>query len=109
MLWLLEHTLFLLSLKECDFSPCKLSKMIPLALNTFLCLYIVSHIVLLGIRAPIADRYADQQRAEMLSKIVDLELEMKEKENTITSLCKEFEEKQLQYEEKIAGNVKTNF
>ena len=39
----------------------------------------------------------------MLSRIVDLELEMKEKENTITSLCKEFEEKQLQYEEKIAG------
>lgn len=71
-------------------------------------LTIVIHtlVLLLGIRGPIADQYADQQRAEMLSKIVDLELEMKEKENTITSLCKEFEEKQLQYEEKIAGKLK---
>lgn len=60
-------------------------------------------ILLLGIRGPIADQYADQQRADMLSKIVDLELEMKEKENTITSLCKEFEEKQSQYEERISG------
>ena len=41
----------------------------------------------------------------MLSRIVDLELEIKEKENTITSLCKEFEEKQSQYEEKIAGKL----
>ena len=41
----------------------------------------------------------------MLSRIVDLELEIKEKEDTITSLCKEFEEKQLQYEEKIAGKL----
>ena len=64
---------------------------------------IYTHVPLLGIRGPIADQYADQQRAEMLSKIVDLELEMKEKENTISSLCKEFEEKQSQYEEKIAG------
>ena len=61
--------------------------------------------MLLGIRGPIADQYADQQRAEMLSRIVDLELEIKEKEDTITSLCKEFEEKQLQYEEKIAGEL----
>lgn len=61
--------------------------------------------MLIGIRGPIADRYADQQRAEMLSMIVDLELEMKEKENTITSLCKEFEEKQSQYEEKITGKL----
>jgi len=58
---------------------------------------------LLGIKGQIADQYADQQRAEMLSRIVELELEMKEKENTITSLCKEFEEKQLQFEEKITG------
>ena len=41
----------------------------------------------------------------MLSRIVDLELEMKEKENTIASLCKEFEEKQSQYEEKIDGEL----
>ena len=41
----------------------------------------------------------------MLSRIVDLELEIKEKEDTVTSLCKEFEEKQLQYEEKIAGKL----
>lgn len=61
--------------------------------------------MLLGIRGPIADQYADQQRAEMLSRIVDLELEIKEKEDTVTSLCKEFEEKQLQYEEKIAGKL----
>ena len=61
--------------------------------------------MLLGIKGPIADKYADQQRAEMLSRIVDLELEMKEKENTITSLCKEFEKKQSQYEEKIDGEL----
>ncbi|XP_065884263.1 IQ domain-containing protein E-like isoform X2 [Dysidea avara] len=56
-----------------------------------------------GIRAPIADQYADQQRAEMLSRIVDLELAMREKENTITSLCNEFEENKKQYEERING------
>ena len=39
----------------------------------------------------------------MLSRIVDLELAMREKENTITSLCNEFEENKKQYEERING------
>ena len=70
------------------------------ALNQSL-LYVVPCCV--GIRGQTADKYADQQRAEMLSHIVNLELAMTEKENTITSLCKEFEEKQEQYEERING------
>jgi len=41
----------------------------------------------------------------MLSRIVELELAMKEKENTITSLCKEFDENKEQYEERINSKL----
>jgi len=65
--------------------------------------FMLCHVV--GIRATIADQYADQQRAEMLSRIVELELAMKEKEKTITSLCKEFDENKEQYEERINSKL----
>jgi len=74
-----------------------------LPLTVYTLSFMLCHVV--GIRATITNQYADQLRAEMLSRIVELELVMKEKENTITSLCKEFDENKEQYEERINSKL----